>query len=262
MKQVSDLYGAFRFSSPDAALDVLGSWMQQNSDLKATFAFRFGQANYDTFHQLADMLTRQYEPHSKLFQDRSLVAEDGAVHSPSAQTMAFIRIAQDDWSGWVSLLDSRAKDESLSGDARATWLIARAVAEEVRFSSESPYARPNVRPLDGARFLREGIATASSRLLKERAYHELIARYASERDFTEAEKLMREAATIATDSTVSHWQEEIDRLRQALKLDLELQVLQREASRRGIYQKYLDKARESSDQRAIQLYERLIRELD
>ena len=53
-----------------------------------------------------------------------------------------------------------------------------------------------------------------------------------------------------------------DRLRQAVRLDQQLQVLQRQASRRQIYQRYLDKAREKADEGAIQQYEQLLDALD
>jgi hypothetical protein len=261
MREVKAIYGALRFASPDEALGVLGSWLQQNAALRSEFSFRFSRINRDPYFELADMVTRQYEPHGKLLEDRYLVTPSGGCSLPAAYTMAFVHIARGDWSKWADFVDAKIDDEGIPTAARVDWLIARSMAEEVKLNSNNPYERPTVFPLRGKRYLIEAWAIADSAEIRERVYHELIARYASALDFPEAERLIGEAGDVSA-TTLTHWRSETERLRQALLLDKELQVAQRQASRRRIYEKYLEKARTHSDAAAVQHYEQLLEGLE
>ena len=262
LRQMIGVYAAYRFHAPDRALEAVGSWLRQQPHVESTFSFRFGRENYVPYQVLADMVARQLPAHAQLLQDAYLLVDGGGCCLPAAYTMALVHVAQEDWPAWRQFLDAKLEDASLPAAARTGWLLARAMAEEVRHTHSNPYQRLSVFPLRGERFLRQALKLADSGDLKQRLYHELIARYASERDFEQAERLIQEAAEVSAATAVASWRAEVDRLRQAVRLDQQLQVLQRQASRRRIYQRYLDKAREQADEGAIQQYEQLLDALD
>ena len=265
LKQMADVYAAYRFHAPDDALDTLGIWMQQNAHAGPEFAFRFARENRTPYHQLADMLTRQMPTHAALLQDRYLFADGGACCLPVASTLAFVHLLKGDGTTWRDIVEERLADTGLTPAARVSWLLARAMTEEVRHTSDNPYQAPSVFPLAGEHMLTQALAAANTRPLKEQVYHELISRYASERDFGDEQAgalgwLAQAQKELGGSAKLDLWRSEIERLQQAHQLDQELQVFQRDFQRQQHHQRYLSKAREHSDTRAIQLYQSKLQE--
>src|SRR5690606_38726312 len=55
LPQAQAVYGAYRFSAPDDALDVLGQWMLAHAESLPQFTHTWAETNRHPYHRLADM---------------------------------------------------------------------------------------------------------------------------------------------------------------------------------------------------------------
>jgi hypothetical protein len=146
-KAVLRLYRKLRFGAEEAALDMLGHWMQLHADLAPEIAADFFSANREVYWELAHLLTQQLPGQYQSLQDRFLEMGDGRCALPVAYTVAYAHLLEQSLPGladkssvapgvneWISLLSDSLADASLSGDLRVNWLLARAQAEESRHS--------------------------------------------------------------------------------------------------------------------------------
>ena len=63
---------------------------------------------------------------------------------------------------WIERLEARLADESLTGDRRVNWLLARAQAEEIRRGRPHEHYLTVERPLAGRAWIEEATLVAES----------------------------------------------------------------------------------------------------
>lgn len=187
--QILRLYGPLRFGDEEAALDLLGTWMQARADVEPSLALDYFDANHRFYRTVALYLRfRGSGPELyQQFQDWFLEMPDGRCCLPVAYTTAYAHLFSGNIAGWIDALDARLQDESLKGDLRVNWLIARAMAEEIRrLPDERRYVgQPLVAA--GLGWLDEAMLVAESPEANRRAVKERVVRLAAIRDWDAAE---------------------------------------------------------------------------
>lgn len=114
-----------------------------------------------------------------------LESEDGGANVSTAYILAFASRFENKEQWFKSHLDEILADDSLTGDRRAGWLLARAFAAEVAVS-EIP------RPANALPFLEDAFLTAESNEMKFRIFQEQISRLFSLDQSTAATTLINQ----------------------------------------------------------------------
>ena len=143
---------------------------------------RFVEANRQEYHVLSDAVAVQYPPHRQLLEDRYLELTDGGCSLPVAYVLGYGYTDEGRTQEWIAKLDERVADAGLSGDARATWLLARAAAEEIRLVA--PVSQRHGFPMEhnvlgGRSWLETALLEAQSEAVQLAAYRELVATLAA-----------------------------------------------------------------------------------
>ncbi|MEM8669489.1 MAG: hypothetical protein AAGG48_18330, partial [Planctomycetota bacterium] len=139
--EMASFYEVVRFGAEREALDLIGAWMTVHADgtpQLAADAQSYYAANCEPYHRLAVALAYLH-PESITWLEDFLVTDDGSCCLPAACTLGYCYQMRGELLDWMALLDVQLNDASVTGDKRVNWLIARAVAEEIRSSPESDY---------------------------------------------------------------------------------------------------------------------------
>ncbi len=105
-------------------------------------------------------------------------------------------------------------EESLTGDMRVNWLIARAHAQEIRLGSRNPYATIKTRPMDARYMLDTAMLAAQDPDLKLKVMKQIAARLSATRNFDKARALLDEAASsapVGRAADIADWKASIDK---------------------------------------------------
>ncbi len=199
LEQARDLYRAFRFGNPARALDIFGLWATRHPDLacitpNGTGFFGFNYYNRRDFRQLSLCVTKELAAHGGRLESEFLELDDGRCCLPVAYTLAYCYHGQDRFDEWVALLDTKLAGDSLIGEQRVNWLLARGHAQEIRLSPPDFYADGLARPLDGLKWIKEAQTVATAPATQVRLAHELAARLTSILKFDEARAALLEAS--------------------------------------------------------------------
>jgi hypothetical protein len=171
--QILRLYRKLRFGAEEAALTMLGTWMQLNADVEPVIATDFFAENRTPYRHLTLYLVWQLPGQYRELEDRFLECADGRCSLPTAYTLAYSYLVQGRIEEWIELLENKL-DENLSDAARFNWLLARGQAEEIRRSPKHRHHfHRDENIYQGLAWLDEAAMTSAGgrtdvRLLKER----------------------------------------------------------------------------------------------
>jgi hypothetical protein len=203
-KVVRQFFMNYRHDAPQEVLDVLGEWMVAHQDIVPDIGADFLVANRVQFRLLADALFVQYPPHAEQLETNYLVTENGQCVLPTAYTLGYGYLMVNKLEDWIKLLDDRLADDSLAGDRRVNWLIARAQAEELRDLHPGRNYVGHEELLAGRGWLDEAALVAENDELKLRVVNERLARLVGLNEWN------------AVDKEFAHMEEAFPRAQQAV----------------------------------------------
>jgi hypothetical protein len=200
-EQLLNVYRKLRFGAEEMALDVMGHWMQQRSNVTSEITADFFERNRRVYDELADCLGRQLPKELDALRDNYLANGDGGCVLPVAYTLSYGYLAADrsgislsasagkpapsQFEEWIHYLTDKLADKSIAADNRINWLLARAQAEETRQSS----GRLNLSA--GRAWIDEASLTVEDEQAALRVAQERIARLVGMRLWPEAEAVVK-----------------------------------------------------------------------
>ena len=181
--QILRLYHVLRFGDSDAALDMLGTWMQQRPNVEPQIAADFFDANQRFYRTVALYLVFRAADiqGSQTLQDRYLSMGDGSCCLPAAYTLGYSNLMAGKIDEWIEQIESHLADPACVGDKRVNWLLARGHAEEIRGGPAERRYVPISRVSDGLPWIDEAALAAESDSTRVRIIRERVARLASMR---------------------------------------------------------------------------------
>ena len=207
-QQIVPLYRRFRFGSEEESLELLGHWMQLRPDITPHISTNFFRDNRQPYWELAQLLALQLPEQCQQLQDRYLETQDGRCALPVAYTLSYAYFTQarltlpapgqrerpvSAFDEWVQYLTDTLADDSLSGNHRVNWLLARAQSGQIRFFRSSSFPVNSEPLLKGKQWLQEAILVSESEPMLYRAHNELISRAIATNSFEYAELLISQA---------------------------------------------------------------------
>lgn len=203
LKEMVDVYRAFRMGAPAQALDAFGVWAKRHADASNRMPHEYENSmrhfreflgfdfyNRKAYRLLAICVGLQLPEHAERLQSEYLVQDDGSCSLPVAYTLAYAYLGQERFDDWVAFLDSQLEGDNLSGEQRVNWLLARAYAAEMRLFPADLYADGKVRPTDGRRWIEEAEANAETAATRVRLARELAGRLTAIGKFDEARSML------------------------------------------------------------------------
>jgi hypothetical protein len=178
--QMINTYLMFRAGAEKEAVDFLGKWMQHQAPAEPRFAADFVTSNRKRLLELgSEFLTFEYPAGRQQMEEGYLEYPDGKCCLYAAYTLAYAYAYAGQLDAWIEKLTARLNNESLVGEKRVDWLIARAHAEEIRGSKPEPYKMLQERPLAGWVWLDEASLYAKEEATALRVVLEKLTRLAS-----------------------------------------------------------------------------------
>lgn len=190
------IYYPLRVGAEEEAIDLIGRWAQLHSADPPKLAMNYFSANRQPLYWIADHLTNEYSEGFGRLEEEYLEGTGGSCVLPVAYMAAYSHAFRGELPEWIETIDARLSDNSLSGDARATWLLAMAQAQEIR-GNRGPLDRFEKLPERyhaGWDFLDEASLTADSEAMKLRIFEEKLSRLASAQQFDRVQALMQSEA--------------------------------------------------------------------
>lgn len=195
-------FGSYRMGNPEAALQLFGTWATRHADICCGLPTggQFEDDSRGGYRRLAVYVAEQMPVQARELEHQFLVTPDGRCCLPVAYTLAYSYLAHDKLADWTQLLYTRLQDQTLSGDLRVNWLLARAFAQEIRQAQPGLSLNSLVytRVMDGQGFINQAIQAAQSADVKLRSTLELAGRLASTGQFDAATGLLQPLTNSAT----------------------------------------------------------------
>ena len=206
--QMLRIYRKMRYGAEDEGLDMLGTWMQLHADIEPKITEEFFAANRSAYRHLTLYVLWQLPNEFRKLEDRYLEAPDGRCVLPVAYTSAYCYLVQGQIESWIALLDSKLDEAELTGDRRVNWLLARAMAEELRRSSADRHHAHSTEDLaSGTGWIDEASLHSQGFDTKYRLSTERIARLATIREWepisTEIDAIRTSALNPAHDQRIT-----------------------------------------------------------
>jgi hypothetical protein len=212
------VYRSFRMGATDEALELFGAWSERRTNMPCEFPDAVGTPAIDyemrkACRRLAICFTYEIPEQLQQLRDEYLELADGRCSLPVAYTLAYSYQGQQKIGEWAQYLDERLDNDSLVGDERVSWLIARSHADEIRAADTNLYRPIGEFVLDGYPWLKEAKLHAQSPEAKVLIAKEIAARFAAIRQFDDARKELDEVtaeapANLAAD--IAEWKVQID----------------------------------------------------
>lgn len=188
--QLVRLYHSLRFGDTDKALDLVATWLQSKTLGEVQLGGNFFDANRRFYRTLALYLTVRTPGQAEHLQERYLELENGSCCVPVAYILGFAHLINNRIDEWVAFLDEKLSDEFLSGDTRATWLMARAQAAELRRSPGGREYQDEGQLLAGFDWLTEAQLVAEDISLQNRVVQEKVAQLVAIDQWDEADGIL------------------------------------------------------------------------
>lgn len=208
------LYETGRIGSPDTMLHVFGKWSQSHPEAESPFCTDLFQSIGMDYYYAAYSVTWQYPPHADFLERSYLTLPDGGCCLPAAYILGTSYTMRGRAEDWIKTLDDQLKNDKRTGDQRASWLMARAWAEQLRHAGATGRYRPVHFFLAGQAWLEEACLTAQSEPARLRAYKELAVRLAGEEQFDAAKAQLDKAGNRCSSpdsaAKLAAWRHEID----------------------------------------------------
>ncbi|MEX2027083.1 MAG: hypothetical protein WEH44_07275, partial [Pirellulaceae bacterium] len=193
-REAVTFYQAFRFGAADKALDVFGLWAVRHADHEAVLTVDrpFERDAREMYSSMALCATQQLPEQAARLQSEFLELDDGRCCLPVAYTLAYSYLGRGRLDEWIALLNDKLNANSITGDRRVNWLLARAHAEEIRYERANPYVPHGSRATDGRVYLDEGLIVAESPAVKARVAKEIAARLVSSMQFSAGREALQQ----------------------------------------------------------------------
>lgn len=176
-------HDAVRFGAEREALDMLGTWMTVHADYPPQLAAdsqSFFDTNRAAYRHLIIPLVIEHAESAEWLEQDYLITEDGTCNLPVATVVCYVHLVSGRMLEWIEKLDARLAEESAVGDIRVNWLIARAVAEEVRSCPQDHVQYPGCHRFGaGFGWLDEAMLVSKTPAVKQRVVQERVARFAA-----------------------------------------------------------------------------------
>lgn len=173
-------HDAVRFGAEREALDMLGAWMTihaSDSPELVGSTREFFDVNRAAYRHLIIPLVLEHAESAEWLEEDYLEMEDGTCCLSVATVVAYCHLVSGRMLEWIEKLDARLGDASVAGDRRVSWLIARAVAEEIRTCPQDHKHYPGCHRIGaGFGWLDEAMLVAKTPNVKELAGRERVAR--------------------------------------------------------------------------------------
>jgi hypothetical protein len=265
--KMHEFYKAFRMGAPDEALDVLGAWGLVHKDLASQLPPTMTNRAYFETNRLAarDLtiaLAAQLPRHAELLQEEYLESESGECVLPIAYLAGYCHLANDRMAEWIAFLDEKLDQETLAGDRRVNWLIARAFAEEIRSGIVGPYDVSSERLLAGRGWLDEASLVAESEPVRLRILQEKLARSLAELQPELVAAIVSEAEIQCTGgvslASIASWKQATDGLAQAVETERARQERDATSNYQAELQRRLETSQQAGDQQEASRIEQLL----
>ncbi|MCZ6837599.1 MAG: PA14 domain-containing protein [Planctomycetota bacterium] len=213
----------------------------------------YARKNHYPYYILGRWLKKEFWPRLDDLLQNHLMNENRSCQPGVASVLAFGYRESARMDEWIGLLDQMLDDETLVGDARASWLVARGYAEEIRGDKQHPLA--------GVEWLNQALAEADSDVLRLNIVRQLVVRLGSMDEGERAEAIiMAVGRQVAGAEEIASWRTEIVRLSGVYEA-------KRIANRREAHlahvaelQRRLTRAMSENDQSKVERYQRLLQE--
>lgn len=174
---------------------------------------------------------------------------DGSCNVSLASVLSFAHQKAGTLDDWYDYLESQFDNPALSGDVKASWMLARGFAEEIRLGGEPI-------PTAGLEWLAQAYVAAGSEQMKRHILRERCTRLAAADRGDEAHALLDEAGgqhdNPEAQIGISQWRETIDTLSQRF---VEMRAAESDARKQAyidVLQRRLDNARSRGDSGKMQ----------
>lgn len=188
-------HDAVRFGAEREALDLLGAWLTVHADRGPQLVGdtrSYFDANLAAYRQLTIPLVIEHSVSAQWLEDDYLVTEDGRCSLPAAAVVGYCHLVSGRLLEWIDKLDARLDESTLTGDRRVNWLIARAMAEELRGCPGDHQHYPGCTRLGaGQGWLDEAALVAQTGPVQARVAVERAARYAALGKWPAAEEALQ-----------------------------------------------------------------------
>ncbi len=260
--QMKEIYQIFHPGADVEATDMAGSWMQLQGVWEPTFATDFYAANRRTFEALGQHFAFDYSPGMATLEDDYLTYSDGRCCLPVAYTLAYAHACLGQLENWIVDLDARLAEESLTGDERVDWLLARAQAEEIRGDPPQRYGMLPERHHAGSRWLDEASRTAQREPVRLRLYKERLTRAGAANQREAVAELLADAkeqcSGIESQGALARWEEELSQVAQQADDDRTERESLALARHQGELQERFETAKKAKNEQAEIYYQQLL----
>ena len=244
----------------NAMVDFVANWCEGNWDRCALGAIdgdtrdSYERKNHFASYIVGAWMMTEFPSRLEELKNRCLVRDDGSCNPGVALMIAHGYRQVQDQATWRAYLDDVLADATLTGDARATWLMARASAEELKGWSPQPMAAVD--------YLNEAIAEAETEAMRLSVVRQLVTRLGSMDKGEQAKAIISSIEASNPDPQVAmeltRWRVEIDNL--AIHYEQQRIFAAREAFDAHLAEltRRLASATERGDQENIERYQRLL----
>lgn len=279
--QVLQAYRAFRFGAEEDALDMVGTWMQLQKDTAPQLSIDFFQDNRSPFWNLGECLAQLPSQQVNDFRDSYLETSNGGCSLPAAYALGYAfaslrnatsnstrtdradtgrspQPASDYFKEWVEFLDNRIAGETVQGEARVNWLLARAHAEEIPRVAIRKGAAVREELFSGIGWINEARLVAEIDHTQQRLAQEVVARFAAYGMWSDAENEMQSRVMPAE---AARWKSELVRLKSAADSRLSSEQRRVHESKLTEFERRRQAAADRRDDAAVQRYTARIEQL-
>jgi hypothetical protein len=213
-----DFFQSFRVGAPDKALNVFGAWSARQPDSMCALAQdrSFDRSAQTALAGMAILTTQQLASQATTLEQQSLQLSDGRCSLPVAYALSYSYLGRGRLSDWIATLDAKLADQTVTGDLRVNWLLARGQAEEFTILAPQQYPfgtlYPSSSPMAGQSYLYQAVNAAQTPAVKVRAAKEIAARLTSTGALQAAADFLNQVTTSLPDdqkAVVAAWQQTI-----------------------------------------------------
>lgn len=274
-EQLVRLYQQFRFGAEEQALDIAGLWMQVHADIAPEITIDFFKENRQPYWELGQLIGGQLPEHVKLLQDRYLVLEDGRCVLPVAYTLSYATLVGDRmqppeidpkqepisaYRDWVELLTEELNNDSLTGNLRVNWLLAKAQASEAQATISQGEGRVRENYLSGLDSIIEARVDAEDAPVLTRLWLEEIARLATMNQERRVAEGLEAAADAVASQTISIWRNKTNLIAKARKDRLQADKLNRKEAYVTTIERRRERAARQNDEESVKRYDQILQQ--
>jgi hypothetical protein len=274
--QLLSLYRGVRFGAEEAAIDLLGTWMEQRADVQPEIVADFFEKNRRVYWEMGQLLATQQPEMLDWLRDDYLVADDDRCALPVAYTLSYGYLMVDRltppsleelkdpatapksrFEEWNELLAEKAEDKQLADSLRINWLLSRAQASEAR--SGPPSAENYVA---GIKWVQEAQLMPEDEADFVRVHGEEIARIVAMNREALASRRLEELQSDVPTGVATQWKSQAKAVSRANQQNREATSLLTRSAYRDALTRRRDRAVARGDKESIARYDAKLGKID